>query len=63
MDKGGDKTLAHVLARTGADAFEVGRLAAPLLAAAAGLPEALRAHLATLEQRVLEVHLLAQLSF
>lgn len=54
-DKGGDKTLADVLRLTGADAFDAGRLAAPLLAATIGLPAELELHLATLEQRVMEV--------
>lgn len=56
QESGGESTLADVLRILEADAFEAGRLAAPLLAAAGpALPASLRGHLATLEQRVLEV--------
>lgn len=56
QESGGESTLADVLRILEADAFEAGRLAAPLLVAAGpALPAGLRGHLATLEQRVLEV--------
>jgi hypothetical protein len=55
-ERTGDTTLPDVLRVLGADAFEAGRLAAPLLGAGGGaLPGELRRHLATLEQRVMEV--------
>jgi hypothetical protein len=56
QESGGEATLADVLRILEADAFEAGRLAAPLLAVLSpALPAGLRGHLATLEQRVLEV--------
>ena len=56
QESGGEATLADVLRVLEADAFEAGRLTAPLLAAVGvAVPAGLWGHLATLEQRVLEV--------
>jgi hypothetical protein len=56
QESGGESTLADVLRMLEVDAFEAGRLAAPLLAAEhLAVPAGLRGYLATLEQSVLEV--------